>query len=210
MASFLRGTLKLALFIAVPLAVILLIIKLIWVDVVTVSHNGMAPTVFAGDDVLMWRGARIDRGDIAVCRHPREPGRFVMARVIATPPASIGMERGGLVVGGDFPSLDRRGEVSFEDTTIDSRRTLRWAVEELGYDRHFIFEDVRRPLRVRPIERLDGLFLLGDHRGYAGEDSRTFGVVQESECVGEVFMLLRPGPVSLEEFPRGWFSLLGP
>ncbi len=210
MASLLRGTLKLALFLLVPLAVAALILKLVYVDIVTVSHNGMAPTVFAGDDVLMWRGARVDRGDIVVCRHPREPGRFVMARVIGVPPASIGMERGGLLVGGDAPSMDRQGEVSFEDTTLDSRRTLTWSIEELGYDRHFVFEDARRPLRVRPIEELDGLFLLGDHRGYAGEDSRTFGVVQASECIGEVFMLLRPGPVSLEAFPRGWFSLLGP
>jgi len=160
--------------------------------------------------VLMWRGARIDRGDIAVCRHPREPGRFVMARVIGLPTVSIGMERGGIVVGGDPPNVDRRGEVSFEDTTLDSRRTLQWGIEEFGYDRHFIFEDARRPLRVRPIASLDGLYLLGDYRGYAGEDSRTFGTVQASECVGEVFMLLRPGPVSLDAFPRGWFSLLGP
>lgn len=210
MFAFLKGTLKVALFFAIPIAIVLAILKVLYVDVVTVGHNGMAPTLFAGDRVLVWRGADIDHGDVVVCHHPEEPGRYVMGRVVGMNNMSLSAERELLTVNGHTPDRDFQGAVTFVDPTRDgSRRELRFGVETLGNDAYWFFVDDHRPLRFRPIERLSGLYLLGDHRGYVGEDSRAFGVVDPSECVGEVFMLLQPGPQSVEGIPHGWLSLLG-
>lgn len=209
MITVLKGLLKGVLFVAVPLLVILVILRWMYVDVVTIGHNGMAPTLLAGDEVLVWRGATPDHGDIVVCRHPEDPGRFVMARVVALPGTSMSVDRGHLVVDGDSPQRATHGAIRFEDPTRDSRRELQLSVETLGNDVHWIFDDERRPLRMRPIEDLDGLYLLGDHHGYAGEDSREFGTVMPSECVGQVFMRFAPGPSSVEGVPHGWLDLLG-
>lgn len=210
MIWFLKGTLKVALFLSIPLVIALAILRGFYVDVVTVGHNGMAPTLFAGDEVFVWRDALIEHGDVAVCHHPEEPSRYVMGRAIAMPGMSIGIERGGLMINGEGLSRDVRESVIFVDPTRDeARRVLQLSVESRGYDRYWVFEDENRPLRIRAIEEVEGIYLLGDHRGYAGEDSRAFGTVLASECVGEVFMLLRPGPQSIEEIPRSWLSFLG-
>jgi signal peptidase I len=207
--SVLKGVLKGALFVVVPLLLLLAFLKWMYVDIVTVGHNGMAPTLLAGDHVLVWRGASPDHGDVVLCRHPEDPTRFVMARIVGLPGTSISIERGALVVDGDSPMRDRRGAIRFEDPTRDSRRELQLGIETLGNDVHWVFDDERRPLRIRSIEELDGLYLLGDHHGYTGEDSREFGTVLPTECVGQVFMRLSPGPSSVEGVPHGWLELLG-
>ncbi|MCZ7679215.1 MAG: hypothetical protein M5U28_10860 [Sandaracinaceae bacterium] len=43
-----------------------------------------------------------------------------------------------------------------------------------------------------------GLYILNDNRTYVGEDSRTFGEVTPSTCVGRVFMRLTAAPSPAE------------
>ena len=64
--GFLRGTFKLFLWLAVPAAIAAGILRVFFVDVVTVGHNGMAPTLLLGDQVLVWRDAQVNHGDIVV------------------------------------------------------------------------------------------------------------------------------------------------
>lgn len=207
--GFLRGTFKLLLWLAVPAAIAVGILRVFFVDVVTVGHNGMAPTLLLGDQVLVWRDAEIQHGDIVVCRHPGEAGRFVMGRVFAMPGMSLGMERDYVVVNGRAPERDFRDEVRFEDPSRENQQnTYRLVIEQLGNDFYWSFDDEDRPLRIRPIAALSGLYLLGDHRAYPGEDSRAFGVVQASACIGQVFLRLAPGPYAVEGVPHGWLDML--
>ena len=43
------------------------VLKLFFVDVIHVPHNGMAPTLVYGDLVLVWRNAKVDMADVVVC-----------------------------------------------------------------------------------------------------------------------------------------------
>lgn len=209
--NLLRGLFKLLLWIAIPIVVILAILKILYVDVVTIGHSGMVPTLMPGDQALVWRGATIERGDVALCRHPTEEGRYVMARALGMPGGSIGVERGLLVLDGDAANHDVRGHILFVDPTHDGvRREVELGIENFGYDEYWYFDDEHRALRIRPIAHLDGIYLLGDNRSELGEDSREFGVVYQTECIGEVFLRLSPGAHSVEGVPHGWLDLLGP
>jgi hypothetical protein len=207
--KLLRGAGKVLLWVAVPVVVVLAILKVAYVDVVTLGHNAMAPTLMAGDSALVWRGAVISHGDIALCRHPTEEGRYVLARAIAMPDMSVTTDRGHLVINGSSPTGETHGEVSFTDPTRDeARRTLRLAIEQLGNDRYWVLEDRGRPLRIRRIESLDGIYLLSDNRSYPGEDSRAFGTVLAGECLGQAFLRFSPGDLAIEGVPHGWLDML--
>lgn len=209
MAKLLRGALKVLAWVAIPAALVLVLLRVFYVDVVVMGHNGMAPTVLSGDEVLVWRGATANHGDILLCRHPSEEGRFVIGRAIAMPGMSLSVDRGGLLINDASPTPSHVAEVDFVDPTRDGvRRRLTLGIEQLGNDRYFTFSDDARPLRIRPIAELQGIYLLGDHRGYPGEDSRTFGAVDPSSCIGQVFLRFSPGDYDVEGVPHGWLDML--
>lgn len=195
--------------VAIPVALVLLGLRIFYVDVVVMGHNGMAPTLLSGDEVLVWRGATANHGDVLLCRHPSEEGRFVIGRAIAMPGMSLAVDRGNLSINEASPTPTRLADVDFVDPTRDgARRRLTLGIEQLGNDRYYYFADEARPLRIRPIAELQGIYLLGDHRGYPGEDSRTFGAVDPASCLGQVFMRLSPGTYDVEGVAHGWLDLL--
>lgn len=209
MNSFWRGTFKAVGFVAVVIAIVLGVLKLFFVDIVTVAHNGMAPTIVLGDQVLVWRGAAPNRNDILLCRHPQEAGRWVISRVALEPGEGLAMVRGQLQLDGRRLDRDIRGEVRFLDGETSRTHRMQWGVEEFA-DRHdhFFFEPLDRHPSIRDQSAVRGYYLLGDNRGHLGEDSRTFGVVQADDCTGQVFMRLRAVPGLPDEIPHGNLDLL--
>ena len=209
MNSFWRGTFKAVGFLAVVIAIVLGVLKLFFVDIVTVAHNGMAPTIVLGDQVLVWRGAAPNLNDIVLCRHPQESGRWVISRVALEPGESLSMVRGQLQLEGRRLDRDLRGEVQFLDGETNRTHRMRWGVEEFA-DRHdhFFFEPLDRRAPIRDQAAVRGYYLLGDNRGHVGEDSRTFGVVQAQDCTGQVFMRLQAAPGVPAEIRHRTFDLL--
>ncbi|QQR91738.1 MAG: hypothetical protein IPJ88_08540 [Myxococcales bacterium] len=59
-----------------PAIVVLAVLRIFFVDLGIIGHNGMAPTLIAGDQVAVWRNAKLERGDVAMCLHPRKPGEL--------------------------------------------------------------------------------------------------------------------------------------
>lgn len=160
-------------------------------EAVSIGHDAMAPTLVAGDRVLVWKTTEFERGHIALCPHPAEPGRFVMGRVVAFEGSQLSMERAGILrVDGRSPERDVRGEVPFDDNERRGRVRMRWGTESIhGHDYTF-FEMVDRTPHIRPHRVERGMYLLADNRSSFGEDSRSYGDVRPETCIGRVFLRL--------------------
>jgi signal peptidase I len=203
-----RNFAKFLAFVAVVLCIIGAVLKTWFVAIVEIGHNGMAPTLVAGDTVVLWRDASIEHGDIVLCHHPTDTTRWVLGRVVGRNGTQLSVVRGQLTVEGRVPPTDLREEVDFLDRGDGERVRMRFGVEHLGNDEHFVFARTDRPMRMRPTGDYDGLYLLGDNRTYTGEDSRTFGPIAESTCVGQIFMRIWASPESPAEVGNGDFDII--
>jgi signal peptidase I len=192
----------------VILGIVVAVLKTWYVDVVTVGHDGMAPTLIAGDTVLVWRETVAEHGAIMLCHHPTDDARFVLGRVVGRNGTDITVDRGRLRIEGTFPPIDWRGEVQFYDRPEHAQVTMGWGIEHLGNDDHLIFVRDGRQLRMRPVSHYDGLYLLDDNRTYASEDSREFGPVPEARCIGRVFMRVGMSPSTPPEVGNRAFQIL--
>lgn len=203
-----RNFAKFAVVVLVVLGIIGAILKTWYLDVVEIGHNGMAPTLIAGDTVLLWRSAAVEHGDVVLCRHPTDTARWVLGRVVGRNGTELAVVRGQLTVEGHVPPTDFREEVDFLDRGDGERVRMRYGWEHLGNDEHMIFLRADREMRMRATGGYDGLYLIGDNRTYTGEDSRTFGVIAESACVGQIFARLWASPESPAETGNGDFDII--
>ncbi|HEX2074124.1 MAG TPA: signal peptidase I, partial [Geodermatophilus sp.] len=136
-------------------------------QVMRVDSGSMAPTIEAGDLLLVdHRQGPVHRGDVVAVENPAGGGLLVK-RVVGVGGDRVGIEDGVLVVNGT-PVC----EPAIDPTLIDG--------VYFG------------PVTVPPGE----LFLLSDHRDRS-IDSRTFGTVPASELVGFVRSRLWPSPGGL-------------
>lgn len=162
-----------------------------FVRVVEVGHNAMAPTIVAGDTILVWRGTTFDLGDVVLCPHPEEGGRYVLGRIVGRTGQTVEIGRGAqLRINGETPDTDMQGTFEFYDPMRQQSAAMRWGIESLlDHDHPFMYVE-RRPPSMRPHQVRAGVFLLSDNRSYHGEDSRSFHEVNPSSCIGSVFMRL--------------------
>lgn len=162
-----------------------------FIRVVDVGHDAMAPTIVSGDEVLVWRTQNFELGEIVLCPHPEEAGRYVMGRIVGRPGHTVAIGRGAqLEIEGQRPDVDLRGRVDFYDAQRRSSESMRWGYEDILDHQHPFMYRERRPPEMRPHQVRGGYFLLSDNRSFHGEDSRRFGEVDGSTCIGRVFMRL--------------------
>lgn len=193
MRSLLRITFKVAAGLAITALVIGGIMRAFFVHEVQVGHNGMAPTMITGEIVLMWNDAEPDLGDIVVCEHPGEAGSYVMGRIIALQAMTVMSTRGQLSIEGDVPDRDIVGRTDFYDVDNDTTDHMMHGIEIFHGGDHLWFMKEGHEMRVREHQVAAGMvFLLGDNRSYVGRDSRAFGDVDPTTCIGEVFMRWAP------------------
>jgi signal peptidase I len=203
-----RNFAKFAVGLIVVLGTIGAVLKTWYVDVVEIGHNGMAPTLIAGDTVLLWRNASIEHGDVVLCHHPTDTTRWVLGRVLGRNGTELEVARGQLTVEGRVPPTDFREELDFLDRGDGQTARMRWGWEHLGNDEHMIFLRTDRQMRMRATGDYDGLYLIGDNRTFTGEDSRTYGVIAEHTCVGQIFARLWASPDSPVETGNGDFDFI--
>src|SRR5262245_1820903 len=114
----LRDLLQLTFKLASFAALIAFILKVFFVDIYVMPHNGMAPTLLYGDRILVWRRAHADMGDIVMCSHPTKAEATVIGRAVAFTGHTISVDpRGQLTVDDDSASVETEGEVRFYDET---------------------------------------------------------------------------------------------
>ncbi len=213
MKNLTQGSLKALGWLAAIVAIALGVLRAGFVDVITVGHNGMAPTIVAGDQVALWRGAEIETGDVALCAHPGQQGRYVLARVMARAGQRLNTERGQLSINSERVLRDVHGTTRFYDSVNGHTSRYALSTERFGNNHHPTFDSERSPLVLRDQPVRAGLFMLGDNRSYRGEDSRTFGEVVEATCKGVVFLRLVPAARPAvadpgDELGHGWLDLI--
>jgi signal peptidase I len=205
----LGGALRLIVKLATFGAIIAGLLRLFYVDNFVMPHNGMAPTLVYGDQVLVWRRAKPDMGDIVVCEHPTRPRASVIGRAVAFAGHSVSTDnRGQLFVDEDRASVENIGNVRFFDARRDRMCTMQ--LSSIDYNRkhrHEFFVEDGYAFAVRPYQVQRGIFLLGDNRTDPYDDSREFGEVDPATCHGEVFMRLSPAPKQMDDdIQHGYFD----
>ncbi|MBX7193302.1 MAG: signal peptidase I [Sandaracinaceae bacterium] len=209
MGDSLRGQLlKLFGVVVLLLVIVGAILRYTYVDVVTVNDDAMAPTIFGGDSVLVWRTTDFDHGDVILCRHPRQQGAWVIGRIIGRPGMAVRIDREQLVINNQRVDRDFQGELRFEDQQNHNMSTYAWGYEALGEVHHLFWERPERAITMRPVERSTGFYLLSDNRTWIGGDSRALGPLAHHNCVGVVFMRWSPGGRAPGELGEGYLDIL--
>lgn len=189
MRDFAKGLLKLVGLLVILAGIAAGVLFGFFVTFVDVGHNAMAPTMTLGDRVLVWKTDQLGLGEVALCEHPREAGTYVMGRIVGKPGQVVAFDRGRLTINGDAPHVDVQELVDFHDAELGRTVRVRKMVEDiLDHDHGVFVREGSEPRMRRPHEVQRGFFLMNDNRTHAGEDSRTFGEVDPSRCLGRVFM----------------------
>lgn len=205
-----RELLKFVFFLLAIFAAVLGVLRLFFVDVYAVTGVGMVPTLMPGERVFGWRAPdTIEQGDIVVCEHPREPGRFVVGRAFALSGQRIETERGVIRVNGRTLDRNLGAASAFTNPLNGHVDQVRVVEETLDVDReHLQIEPARGEVRLRATTVPAGkIFLLGDNRLTTSEDSRSFGPVTQASCRARIVM--RNGAVPGAPGPEhGYFDIL--
>ena len=166
--------------------------RLLLLELAEVGHDDMAPTLRQGERLVVYTRATLERGDVVVCQHPTEPGRPIVGRLMGLPGDVLEMSRGQLSING-VPVGTTPGEPA--ETTVgsgDGARALRVVRETLSSGRTYLTAvDPAARLALRPVTVGTGYYLLSDERT-RGSDSRRFGEVDPSRCLGRALWVLLP------------------
>lgn len=211
MRAFLKTIGKITLWVGGILLVFVAVMRIFFVDVAVVGHNAMAPTMEAGDTVLIWRHGEPDEmGDITICPHPAHPSQLVMGRVVGKPGMLIQHNRyNALEIAGSVPDVDWQSTETFTDTLQDRTDDYRRGLEKLGNVEHWIYVRDRADFRMSPQTVPEGkVFLLSDNRTHVGQDSRYYGAVDPATCQGTVFMRLLPAEDSPNELGTSYLDII--
>lgn len=213
MTGLIRLTVKAALYIGGALLLVGGVLRGFFMQPLELHHSGMAPTIAAGETVLLWKG-KPEIGDVTVCEHPQQPGLSVVGRLVAAGGEVTVREDGIHAVDGERPDVDWEETVELVDP---ERGTVTYRIAEasygdtsFGHSHRFMAEQRRRPSRNqrRRNQRLNRnasevrsrtfdvdlgtFFLLGDNRAAPDHDSRTFGAVDPATCLGSIVMRWKP------------------
>lgn len=199
--------LKAAFGVAVVCGIVGGVLRIFFVTPVLLTHNGMAPTLLAGEQAYMWRGGEPEFGSSVVCSD-QATGETVIGRVIGTGGNEIGTNRDQLTVDGNVPEMDIHESLQFFNSDTNRQEPVQRSTVTFGNTEHDIFIRENHTFRLNPVQVPPGmLFLLGDNRGDETHDSRAFGPVQASSCLGTLFMRGRPVDVGAN-LEHGWLDFI--
>ncbi len=211
MLRTLQGLVRLTITLGVIAVVLGMIAQEFFVDVLVITHNGMAPTVVAGDEIAVWRGANVDMADVVVCEHPSHEGELVMGRAVVFAGHTIQSDHNGSIyVDGDRTLTEPLAPVAFYDTTRKKLFDMGHGVINYGLNHdHEYFIERGTTLDLPSHTVAQGVFLLGDNRSAPQYDSRAFGDVRPETCIGQAFARIKSAPSNdddLDRAPIGWIE----
>ncbi len=187
---------KVLLNVAAALIICGALLRMFFVEVVTVTDNGMAPTLVYGDEVLVWKGARVDMADVVVCENPVRTGQQVIGRAIAFSGHSVHTDfNGQLYVDNDQTATQGGERIQFYDATRKRMQDMVMSeIDYFGKHSHAFFVQQGDVFSLRPYTVEKGVYLLGDNRSEPSFDSRELGEVDPDRCLGQVFLRWKPAP----------------
>ena len=186
------------------------VLKLFFVDVIHVPHNGMAPTLVYGDLVLVWRNAKVDMADVVVCEHPTRPEASVLARAVAFAGHSVSTDAYGyLLVDEDRANIEWESDARFYDVTRQKLFSMRPGyIDYMRQHRHRFMVELDTTFNLGTYAVNHGVYLLGDNRADPDDDSREFGEVDPARCKGQVFMRVWPAPRQEDDVRNGYLDFI--
>jgi len=212
-----QGFLRLLLWVGLILGLIALIGWAFLFESHEVPDNSMAPNLIKGDRVLVYILASFDTGSTAVCKHPSDSSKVVFGRIVGTPGDRVKIDRSSLYINNnqtettveeDYVLVDE--QASGPPQTVKMQRMI----ETTGMIRYSILMPAassrasrRRAMREKRVD--DGrYFLMADNRAY-GEDSRVYGQVEISSCIGSPLLVYQPGEGAGDAASSDrWFSIV--
>jgi signal peptidase I len=206
----LQGLIRLAVTLGIIGVVGSMVAKEFFVDVVVITHNGMAPTIVAGDEIAVWRGANVDMANVVVCEHPSRKGELVIGRALVFAGHTIHRDYNGVIyVDEDRTATEPREIMWFYDVT--RKKQFEMTYGHMSYGRHhehgyFIERGTTIDLRTYRVSR--GVYLLGDNRSDSGHDSRAFGEVDPAKCLGQAFLRLKSAPSNNDDLHRAPIGII--
>lgn len=189
-----KALLKFLLILVALAGVLLFVLRLFFFDIAQTNSYSMVPTLIAGDTIAVKRDAKLELGDLALCRSPEDGITLVVGRVVGLPGMTVEIRDDALFINGDpVPTKDRASltyvnRVSEEDVEVELE-AVRETIRRL--DHWVAFGEYAKDKNMRPHEVEDGYFLLGDNRNHA-RDSRYFGEVPTENCIGQPVLILWP------------------
>ena len=187
-----------------------MLLRLFFVDLVTVPHDGMAPTLLVGETVAVWRKAQVDAGDIVVCPHPASPSASVLGRAVAFAGQRLRLDAQGNALLDDrhaVPTPTRT--MPWFDAAHQKQITMQVSQSEgqgSGHYEHMVAGDA--PLKPRSYAVKRGVFLLGDNRSDVRDDSRHFGEVEPGSCRGQVVLRVAPAQARPDQLQHSYFDVI--
>jgi len=183
-----------------PVLAIVLVLRSFVFEPFRIPSGSMIPTLLVGDFILVSKysyGLRLpvlhtkvlatgepERGDVAVFRYPRDPGKDYIKRVVGLPGDTVTFQNKRLSINGELVQIS--GEAPYvytaEDETVIEATLFQ---EELGAASHDLLIDSADRHAVNNEWTVpDGhYFMVGDNRDHSN-DSRYWGFVPEENLVG--------------------------
>lgn len=177
----------------VIVAIVAVIGRLFFFDIGKTENYSMVPEIIPGDIFLFRTVGLLGAGDVAVCKNPEDESSLVVGRIIGLPGDNVYLKGNHLHLNGRMVHHNYIEPMMYFDTTTEEemKYIVRRAEEKLGGSLFTIaLMDTTRGKDFREVVvPQDSFFLLGDNRNMA-YDSRNFGMVPISNCIGEAMFIL--------------------
>jgi signal peptidase I len=191
------------------LVIVGVLVRVFFLEVITVNDNGMAPTLVYGDEVLVWKGAHVDMADVVVCEHPVRSHELVIGRAVAFAGHTIHTDRNALYVDRDQTVTQPVERQRFYDVTRKKQYDMDLSqISYFGEHDHQFFIEHGDHFYLRQYAIEKGVYLLGDNRSESSFDSREFGEVDPKHCIGQVFMRWKPAPSTDDDIHHHRFDTI--
>jgi signal peptidase I len=176
-----------------------LIGRIFFFEVATTHSYSMVPNLIAGDTFLVFNKGTLGPGDLAMCKDPENPGMMIVLRILGVPGSTFEMKNNVLVLNDAPIAHEQAGpELVYEDNTGGENEefVVGTATEKAAghvYEVAMMNRAGDKDFAKTEVE--EGFFLVGDNRNRS-RDSRDFGEIPIGDCVGNPFLIIRPGPNS--------------
>jgi signal peptidase I len=185
-----RGVVRFLLWFAALLVVLGVVARLTVMKVWTIPDDpvlglSMAPTLNAGDTVILWTVGERAFGELVRCPDPEDPQRWVVGRIVGMSGDVIEVSQGILKVNGTRYNVSDACQTSQFTLTDEKGNTFEATCSRVEMAGGWHFRSMVKghtPERVVKHEVGPGRFyLLSDNRSLH-DDSRDFGAIDAATC----------------------------
>lgn len=158
-----RRTLRSTIYTLITVAAVAVLISTLWIPVLEIYGNSMAPTLDAGDIVVSLKEEKFERGDLVAFYYNN---KVLVKRVIAS--------------GGDMVNMDEDGTVYVNDVKQEEPYLTEKAYGDCNIEFPYEVPDTR-------------LFVMGDHRAQSIDSRNVaVGCISTEQIVGKIRLRIWP------------------